>query len=117
MRTLWALISMGVLLNAATAVAATELEMFEKKVGAYAVAPLEVFHKSKGLCVCINDPYNFWNVGAAGILNVQIFTHTGTGTPPTPPGRVYVSCVVMMAEANGDITQGAACPEWVPLSK
>lgn len=83
MRALGAMIFLATALSATTGLAATELEMLEKKVQTYAVPPLEIFNKSKGLCVCINDPNNFWNVGAAGVLNVQIFTHTGGG--PTPP--------------------------------
>jgi hypothetical protein len=48
---------------------------------------------------------------------VNTFTWPDPGTPPTPPGRAYVTCNVMMAETNGDLTQGAACPVWVPLSR
>jgi hypothetical protein len=107
------------LFNAAPVIADTELEMFANRIQrTYALEPLQVFSKPpKGLCVCINDPSNVRNVGAAGILSVAPFIWPNAGAPPTPPGRVYVTCNVMMAEANGDITQGAACPEWVPLSK
>src|SRR5262245_40513847 len=113
MRVLSALMSLGMLLvlNTTPGFALTELEQLEKKIeGSYALAPLQLYSKPpKGLCVCINDPSNFRNNGAAGILSSYTYTWPNAGSPPTPPGRVYVTCNVMMAETNGDITAGAAC--------
>jgi len=120
MRALRALVFLGMLLllNATPVLAFTELELFERRLQTFALPPLQLYSKpAKGLCVCINDPSNFRNVGAAGILSVNTFIWPNPGTPPTPPGRAYVTCNVMMAETNGDITQGAACPVWVPLSR
>jgi len=115
MRALRALVFLGMLLllNATPVLAFTELELFERRLQTFALPPLQLYSKpAKGLCVCINDPSNFRNVGAAGILSVNTFIWPNPGTPPTPPGRAYVTCNVMIGTTR--IPATAASPEPSP---
>jgi hypothetical protein len=88
------------------------MDRFEKKMRKYSVDVFDVFEKAKGLCVCINDPSNADNNGAAGVLDSnQVLTGDAT------PGRVRVRCMVMKATAMGEINLAESCEDWVPLAR
>ena len=109
----WSIIVAGVLC-ATTALAEppTEMEQFDKRVKKYSVAPGDLFDKAKGLCVCINDPGNAFNNGAAGVLDSSIVF-----TGDNPPARVRVRCMVMQATTGGNIQIAESCETFVPLAK
>jgi hypothetical protein len=114
MRSAFITVTAAVLLGAtATAAPAlTDLEIFERKVRAYATPSSDIFDKSKGLCVCINDPENTTNNGMAGVLDVD----TVTTVDPTPI-KVRVRCMVMKAGPDGGIGVAQSCETFVPLAK
>jgi len=100
------------LLGSAPALAATELEIFERKVGKYAAGTFDVFDRPKGLCVCITDPGNPHNNGMAGVLDRAVVS-----TGDLIPRRIRVRCMVMKATTGGNITQAESCENFAPLSK
>ncbi len=90
----------------------TEMDRFQKRVEKYAAPVFDIFDKPKGLCVCLDDPGNAANNGAAGVLDSTVVS-----VADAVPRRIRVRCMVMKATNDGNVTQAESCEGFVPLTK
>jgi hypothetical protein len=92
------------LASSVRAVAGTDLEGFQNRLGKSAAFPNDYADKPKGTCICLDTRY-------AGVLR-----QVATEVVPTEVS-VYVDCQVPIFDTNGARVGFTSCLNFLPLPK